>query len=109
MGPSVAAAQGFFFSRPEWVNKGASGSPIITGRHSAKSGMCIPRDHTATHSKGSLNDSLIAQEKDGGDGTGKNIDGEERERKRVTSKPHFIAPGFIELHRCCIFFFFMKN
>lgn len=52
-----------------------------------------------------MNDSLIAQEKDGGDGTGKIMDGEERERKRVTSIPHFIASCFIELHRCCIFFF----
>lgn len=58
------------FSRcsPEWVNKGASGAPVLTRGHSAKSGICVTRDHTVTHSKGGVNDSLRAQEKDEGRG-----------------------------------------
>lgn len=55
-----------FFSWSEWVKGGASGAPVLTGRHSAKSGMCVTRDHGVTHSKGGWNDSLRTQEKDAG-------------------------------------------
>lgn len=69
-----------FFSWSEWVKGGASGAPVLTGRHSAKSGMCVARDHRVTHSKGSWNDSLRTQEKDAGVvGAGKNREKMEKE------------------------------
>lgn len=55
----------FVFSWSEWVKGSAGHAPVLTGRWSAKSCMCIPRDHRVTHPKDSWSDSLRAREKDG--------------------------------------------
>lgn len=99
---SEQAGEAFGHCSPEWVNEGANSAPVLTGRHSAKSGMCVTRDHTATHPKGSLNDSSRAQEKAGGKEGRKNQ--EKTERKRVTGTPYFIELRYSILHRCCIFY-----
>lgn len=73
--------EAFSHCSPGWVNKGAISAPVLTGRHSAKRGICVTRDHTVTHSEGCLSDSLRAQENDGGWGeAGKTRERKEKER-----------------------------
>lgn len=90
VGPVVPTAHLIFFSWSERVKAGASNVPVLPGRHSAKSGMCVTRDHRVTHTKGGLNDSLRAQEKNWGWEKKKKKQEKDGERKSVISVSRYI-------------------